>query len=110
VVVTEHVQRRWRLVAGGTALFGAWWGTTLLFAGLDGRFAIPVAGPLLVATDSRYVNTSGVAWAAVDTAFQSAGLLMALVGLLTTEKVQRLAPASIAIAPGPAGFVVAGRF
>lgn len=88
---------RYGLVAGGLAMFGGLWVTSLSTGVLAERYelAIPIAGPIMTATDinHQYGRSDGLRFLTtllvVDALFQTAGIIMAIAGgasRVTTSK------------------------
>jgi hypothetical protein len=117
LMMKSHVEEKPRtgLAIAGTAVFGGLWlmNAMIGYAAGEGRLAIPVIGPLLIANfNGDSGNRSGAVLAMMDTLIQGAGVIMIFAGVMTKKKVtvyDRVAIAP-AVLPGGAGLAAMGQF
>ncbi|HZS35504.1 MAG TPA: hypothetical protein VFF06_01690, partial [Polyangia bacterium] len=114
---SEVTRPRWGMFGGGAGLFALSWGIPAIMGASVGygKLAIPFAGPILLITDtSRYTLMPLLPYVIIDVLAQATGAIVAIAGLLTTEKVYVYKPAQLTLAPSVtpsfAGLAVIGRF
>jgi hypothetical protein len=111
----QKTRPRWGMIGGGIGLFLNAWLTPAIAGGVIGygKLAIPVAGPILFATDRAWGAWPAFApYIVVDVLAQATGLVIAAIGLFTTEKVYGYERISFAptVTPTFAGLAASGRF
>ena len=110
------------MFGGGAGLFAVSWGVPAIMGASVGyaKLAIPFAGPILLVTENPHPDHCGnctmiplVPYVVIDVLAQVTGAIVAVAGLLTTEKVWLYSPKlTLAPAASPAftGLVASGRF
>jgi hypothetical protein len=121
-VVRYEQRRMYGLMTAGLITFGASWTVNAVMAYLanDGQLAIPIAGPIMEAVDydksshndaDKRIAIFGLTF---DALIETAGLAMAIGGMVAKHKVKVYGPPKVTIAPaavrGGFGLAASGRF